>query len=82
MGKWVGVDRCIARKVWDLRSRGIQTLAACCGHGEAETGEVSIHDLDVSRAKMLGYRVEWKGLPHYNEFFVAVFDYQALQEDG
>ena len=80
-GKWVGVDRCIAQKVKDLRSRGIRTLASCCGHGKAETGEVSIHDLDVSRAKMLGYHVEWKGLPHYAEFFVVMFDYQVLQRE-
>lgn len=78
-GKWVGVDRCIAQKVKDLRSKGIRTLASCCGHGEDKVGEVAIDDRDVSRARMLGYRVEWKGLPHYDEFFVVMFNYQGLQ---
>jgi len=76
-GKWVGVDRCIASKVKDLRSKGIRTLASCCGHGKAEVCEVPIDDRDVSRAKMLGYRVEWD----HPRFFVVMFDYQVLQKE-
>lgn len=80
-GKWVGVDRCIAHKVWDLRSQGIQTIASCCGHGKGEATEVVIDDHDVSRAKTLGYRVEFRGLPDYDEFFVVAFDYKVLQKE-
>ncbi len=52
------VDRCIAREVSDLNSRGIITSNSCCGHRKGEPDAV-IYKSSIPQAQKLGYTVSW-----------------------
>jgi hypothetical protein len=53
--KWFSVDPCIAGEVVDLISRGVHTLASCCGHGKLSP-TVYVDEKDIKTMQLLGYR--------------------------
>ncbi len=48
------IDRCIAKEIKDLWSKGIQTTASCCGHNTSP-GIISVLKEYVGKMKELGY---------------------------
>lgn len=56
--KLKAIDRCIAREISDLNSRGVITSNSCCGHGKGKPDAV-IYKSSIPRAEELGYAVSW-----------------------
>ena len=54
----IQVDKCLVNEVKELWSKGIHTLASCCGHNKVE-GFISVIDSDIPRMKAMGYEVKY-----------------------
>jgi len=55
----VAIDACIAKEIYELNKKGVQTVGCCCSHGDKEyNSHVLFLENSVSLMEELGYRVE------------------------
>lgn len=62
--EFFSVDICIAAEVVDLISKGIRTMASCCGHGRLKPSIIVDTRKDAIKMKKMGYKLypgfEWE----------------------
>ena len=54
--EFIFVDKCIENEIKYLWSKGIVTIASCCGHNIVD-GSICVHDDYIQQMKELGYEV-------------------------
>lgn len=63
--EFFSVDVCIAGEIVDLISKGIRTMASCCGHGQNLPSVIVDTKKDILKMKKMGYKFypqfEWEG---------------------
>lgn len=64
-GQWVAFDACLAKELFSLWDRGIETVGSCCGKhinsDEFAPAFIQVAERDISKMIKLGYAVD----PYY-----------------
>jgi len=60
----VPVDECIAPLVQMLNDYGIETIACCCGHGQASVSSIRIHPKNIKLSPLGESLVIWLEFPY------------------